>query len=103
MAAARLLTTAPIFEDTLANQAARQAMELLKTAMTQQAQYSQGHLHLHETHYQSMSRQAESPGPAASGSHRQHGVPQYPDPQRAMGFTGQPAYPTPKRCMELAY
>src|SRR3954462_9673291 len=42
MAATRLLTTAPIYGDTPADQATQQAMELLKTAITQQAQYSQG-------------------------------------------------------------
>ena len=47
MAATQLLTTAPIFGDTPADQAARQDMELLKTAITQEAQYSQGHSHLH--------------------------------------------------------
>ena len=78
-------------------------VDLLKTAMTQQANYSQGHSHLHATPYQSMSWQAESPGPAASGSHRQRGVPQNPDPQRAVGFTGQPAYPAPERRVESAY
>src|SRR4051812_29603526 len=67
-------------------------MELLKMAMTQQAQYSQVYSHLHATPYQSMSRQAESPGPTASGSHRQQKTQHNPDPQRIVGFTGQPAY-----------
>src|SRR4051812_40572848 len=74
MAATRLLTNAPIYGNTPADQATRQAMELLKTVMTQQAQYSQGHSHLHGTPYQSMSLQEDSPGPAESSSHRQHGV-----------------------------
>ena len=95
MAATRLLTNAPIYGGTPADQATQQAMELLKTAMTQQAQYLQGHSHLHATPYQSMSWQAEMPGLAMSGSHRQHGEPQHPDPQRAVGFTNQPAYPAP--------
>src|SRR4051812_16393219 len=77
-------------------------MELLKTAMMQQAQYSQGHSHLHVTPYHSVSRKAESPDPAMSGSHRQHGEPQHSDPQRAVGFTNQPTYPTPERRVESA-
>src|SRR4051812_42207492 len=87
MAATQLLTTAPIYGDTPTDQVARQAAKLLKTTMTQQANYSRGHSHLHETPYQSVSRQAESSGPAASGSHRQHEA-----PQRTVGVAGQPTY-----------
>src|SRR3954463_7879820 len=102
MAVTQLLTNAPIYGNTPADQAARQAMDLLKTAITQQAQYSQGHSHLHATPYQSMSRQAESVGPAVSSSHRQHGAPQHPDPQRAVGIANKPTYPAPERRVESA-
>src|SRR4051812_20809458 len=102
MATIQLLTTAPIYEDTPEDQDTRQAMELLKTAMNQQAQYSQGYSHLHGTPYQSMSRQAESPGPAASSSHRQQRGPQNPDPRRPMVFIGQLAYPAPEHRVESA-
>src|SRR3954470_12256339 len=57
MAATRLLPTAPIYGDTPADQDARQEAELLKTVMVQQANYSRGQSHLHETPYQSVSRQ----------------------------------------------
>src|SRR3954463_11635774 len=67
MAATRYLANAPIHGNTPADQGARDAIELLKAAVAQHAQYS----YLHETPRSSGSRQAESLAPAASSSHHQ--------------------------------
>src|SRR3954469_5789370 len=68
MAATHFLTHAPIQGNTLADRAAREAVDFLKTAITQQGQYSQGAPYIHGTPYRSESRQAEWPAPEASGS-----------------------------------
>ena len=68
--ATRYLASVPIHGDTPIDQATRGAIDLLKIAITQQAQYSQGFQYLHETPYRSVSRQVDSPAPAGSSSHR---------------------------------
>src|ERR1041385_1445951 len=91
LAATRFLTNAPIQGDTPADRAARESVAFLKTAITQQAQYSQGVPYIHGTQYQSMSRQAESPDPAASSSHRHHGAQPPLNPQGALRIMDLPA------------
>src|SRR3954462_6648213 len=97
MEATQFLNNAPIHGETPVDQAAREVMDFLKTSITQQAQYSQELSYLHATPYQSVSRQVDSPGPAVSSSHRQHGAPPAPGPQRAVRITNQLANPTPER------
>src|ERR1041385_4446324 len=78
MAETQYLTNAPIQGDTPTYRAARAAVDLLRTAITQQDQYSQGVPYIHGTPFRSVSRQEESPAIAASGSQRHHKVPLTP-------------------------
>src|SRR4051812_15489430 len=71
MAKTRYLDNAPILGNTPADQGARDAIDFLKTAVAQQAQYSHGFSYLHETPCPSGRQKEESPAPAASSSHRQ--------------------------------
>src|ERR1041385_5978808 len=98
VAATRYLASMPVHGDTLVDQATRGAIDLLKTAITQQAQYSQGFQYLHETPYHSASRQAHSPAPAGS-SHRQRHAPP-PDPPGAIRLQDIPSKLYPERRIE---
>ena len=77
MAATHYLTSLPILGNSPEDQVARQAVDWLKTVVTQQAQYSQGHSNLQGTPRPSpsISRHVDSPASVQSSSHRNQGGP----------------------------
>src|SRR3954465_857266 len=70
-AATKYLANLPFHGNTPADLGARDAVEMLKTAVAQQEQYSHGFSYLHGTTHPSMRQQAEYLAPAASSSHHQ--------------------------------
>src|SRR4051812_6639574 len=75
-------------------------VEMLKTTVAQQAQYSHGFSYFHGTLRPSMSRQEESPTPAGSINHRQQRGQPDPEPLQATRFTAQPTTMVPKPAVQ---